>query len=196
MIQISTFLGDRLQSGSPYAIGPLSVCPVCDVPALWPNGWTDQDETWHAGRPRPWPNCVRWGPSSPSPKGAQPLPPILGPYLLRPNGCMDQDVTWYRGRPRPWPGGIVLDPALPKRGSSSLNLLLNQLVKEFRKSISIWQSYRRMYSGTFFWMWCTVYAHSTPYMVYSIRIHYTGKKRATITLPNAKKNYWICMKYE
>ena len=28
------------------------VCPVlsvCDVGVLWPNGWTDQDETWHAG---------------------------------------------------------------------------------------------------------------------------------------------------
>ena len=23
----------------------LSVCPVYDVGALWPNGWTDQDET-------------------------------------------------------------------------------------------------------------------------------------------------------
>ena len=23
-------------------------CPVCDVGALWPNGWMDQDETWHA----------------------------------------------------------------------------------------------------------------------------------------------------
>ena len=42
------------------------VCPVCDVGVLWPNGWTDQDETWHAGRPRPWPHCVRWGPSSPN----------------------------------------------------------------------------------------------------------------------------------
>ena len=32
----------------------LSVClSVCDVRALWPKGWTDQDETWHAGRPRP-----------------------------------------------------------------------------------------------------------------------------------------------
>jgi len=41
---------------------------VCYVRALWPNGWTDQDETWHAGRPRPWPHCVRQGPSSPSPK--------------------------------------------------------------------------------------------------------------------------------
>ena len=78
------------------------VCPVClsvcDVRALWPNGWTDQDEM-HAGRPRPWPHCVRWGPSSPSSKGAQ--PPIFGPYLLRPNGCVDQDVTWYGGRLRP-----------------------------------------------------------------------------------------------
>jgi len=46
-------------------------CPVCNVCALWPNGWTDQDEKWHAGRPRPWPHCVRWGPSSPSAKGGQ-----------------------------------------------------------------------------------------------------------------------------
>jgi len=69
----------------------LPVCPVCDVRALWPNGWTDQDETWHAGRPRPWPHCVRWRPISPSPKGGK--PPIFGPYLLWPNGCMDQDAT-------------------------------------------------------------------------------------------------------
>jgi len=47
-------------------------CPICDVRALWPNGWTDQDETCHAGRPRHWPHCVRWGASSPSSKGAQP----------------------------------------------------------------------------------------------------------------------------
>ena len=80
----------------------LSVCPVCpvrNVRALWPNGWTDQDETCLAGRPRPWPHCVRWGPSSLSPDGAQ--PPIFGPCLFRPNGCMDQDATWYGGRP--WP---------------------------------------------------------------------------------------------
>jgi len=32
----------------------------------------DQDATWYAGRPRPRPHCVRWGPSSP-PKGPQPL---------------------------------------------------------------------------------------------------------------------------
>jgi len=75
------------------------VCPVCDVCALWPNGWTDQDETWLAGRPRPWPHCFRWRPSSPSPKGHSPQ--IFCPYLLRLNGCMDQDVTWCGDRPRP-----------------------------------------------------------------------------------------------
>ena len=94
----------------------LSVCPVCDVRALWPNGSTDQDETWHAGRPQPWPHCVRWGPSSPSPKGAQ--PPIFCPYLLWPNGCMDH-VTWYGARPRPRRLCVRWGPhsALPKRGA-------------------------------------------------------------------------------
>ena len=71
---------------------------VCDVRALWPNGWTDQDETWHAGRPRPWPQCVM-GTQHPLPKGHRPT--IFGPYLLRPNGCMDQDATWYGAMPQP-----------------------------------------------------------------------------------------------
>ena len=101
----------------------LSVLSVCDVRALWPNGWTDQDETWQAGRPWTWPHCVRWGPSYPSPKGHS--PPIFGPYLSRPNGSMDQDATWYGARPPPrrlcvrWRVG---DPALPspKRRQSPL----------------------------------------------------------------------------
>jgi len=48
---------------------------VSDVGIFWPNGRMNQDETWHGGRPRPTPHCVRWGPSSPPPqkKGAQPL---------------------------------------------------------------------------------------------------------------------------
>jgi len=76
-------------------------CPassVCDVGVLWLNVWMDQDETWRAGRPRPWPHCVRWGPSFP-PSSAQ--PPIFGRCLLWPNGWMDQDATRYEGRPRP-----------------------------------------------------------------------------------------------
>jgi len=38
------------KNGLPYAIGPSSVCPVlyvCNVGALWPNGWMDEGETWH-----------------------------------------------------------------------------------------------------------------------------------------------------
>jgi len=97
----------------------LSVCPVCNVGPLWPNGWMDQDETWLAGRPRRRTHCVRWGPSYPPPKGHS--PPIFGPYLWWPNGCMDQDATWYGGRLRPrrlcvrsW------DPLLlPKKGCAA-----------------------------------------------------------------------------
>jgi len=91
---------------------------VCNVSVMWPNSWMDQDETWHAGRPRPWPRCVRWGPSSPSLKGAN--PPILGPYLLWPYGCMDQDATWYGGKPQPRRPCIRWGPRSPspKRGRS------------------------------------------------------------------------------
>jgi len=91
------FLGNRLLNGSPYAIGPVS-CPVCNVRVLWPNAWTDQDQTWHAGRPRPRPHRVRWGPRSPNPKKGH---SAVGPCLLRPNGWVDLDATWYGGRPRP-----------------------------------------------------------------------------------------------
>ena len=39
----------------------LSVCPVCNVGVLWPNGWMNQDKTWHGGRPRLMAHCVTWG---------------------------------------------------------------------------------------------------------------------------------------
>jgi len=77
---VRPMLSDRY----PVMSCPVLSCPVClsvcSVRALWPNGWTDQDETWLAGRPRPWPHCVRWGSSSPPPKGHS--PPIFGPYLF------------------------------------------------------------------------------------------------------------------
>ena len=62
-------------------------------------GWIKTKLGTQVRRPRPWPHCVRWGHTSPPPKGHS--PPIFGPYLLRQNGCMDQDATWYGGRPRP-----------------------------------------------------------------------------------------------
>ena len=71
----------------------------------------DQDETRHAGRPRPW---SHWGPSSPPLKGHS--TPIFSPCLLCPNGLMHQDATWYGCRPRR-PSHIVLDgdPALSQK---------------------------------------------------------------------------------
>ena len=66
--------------------GCLSVGPVCNFGVLWPDSLMDQDETWHAGRPRPWPHCVRWETSSPSRRGT---PLMFGPYLLCLNGWMD-----------------------------------------------------------------------------------------------------------
>ena len=74
------------------------VCPVCNVGVLRSNDWTDQGETWRAGRPRPWPHCVRWERRPPPPKGHT---PIFGPYLLSPNGSMNQNATWQEGRPPP-----------------------------------------------------------------------------------------------
>jgi len=82
------FFGRPFVNSSPYAIRPLSVCPVCDVCALWPNGSTDQDETWHACRPRPWPHCVRWGTSSPSPKGHDPQ--------FSAHVCCSQMAAWIK----------------------------------------------------------------------------------------------------
>jgi len=65
-----------------------------------------------------WPS-YRWGPSSPSVKGAQ--LPIFGPYPLWPNGWMDQAATWYEGRLRPRPDCVTWRPSSnpsPKKGTA------------------------------------------------------------------------------
>ena len=46
--------------------------PIFGPCLLWPNGWMDQDGTWHGGGPWSRPHCARWGHSSPPPKGAEP----------------------------------------------------------------------------------------------------------------------------
>ena len=45
--------------------------PIFGPRLLWPNGWTDQDATWHGSRSRPRPHFTRWGPSSPPQKGGR-----------------------------------------------------------------------------------------------------------------------------
>jgi len=58
-------------------------CPVCDVDVLWPNGWMDQGETWHAG---PGHIVLDGDPAALLKTGAEHPPPIFGPCLLWPNG--------------------------------------------------------------------------------------------------------------
>ena len=49
---------------------------------LWPNGWMDVDATWYRSRPRPRPQCVRRGPSSPVKGHSSPHSPLFSPCLL------------------------------------------------------------------------------------------------------------------
>jgi len=84
----------------------LSVLSVCDVGVFWPNGWMDQDETWHGGRPRPRPHRVRWGPSTPKWGTAPPqfsAYVYIGRKLKNETSGVDQDPTWYEGRSRSKP---------------------------------------------------------------------------------------------
>jgi len=60
--------------------------PIFGQFLLWPNDWMHQDATWYGGGPRPRRHCVRWGPSSPLQKGAEPFSLIFGPCLLWPKG--------------------------------------------------------------------------------------------------------------
>jgi len=76
------------------------VCSVCDVGVLWPNGSTDQDETRHVGRPRPWPHCVRWQPRSSSPRGHNPQ--------FSTNICCGQTSRWIK---MPLGRKLGLDPS-------------------------------------------------------------------------------------
>jgi len=48
--------------------------PIFGPFLLWSNGWMNQDGIWYGGRLQPRRLCVRWGPSFPSPKGAQSSP--------------------------------------------------------------------------------------------------------------------------
>jgi len=69
--------GDFVLDGDPALLQIFGPC------LLWPNGWMDQDATWHEGRPQPMRLCVRWGPSPQPPhKGAGVPSPIFGPFLL------------------------------------------------------------------------------------------------------------------
>jgi len=56
-------------------------CLSCNVGVLWPNDQMDEDATWYGDGPHPMPQCVRWGPSSPSRKRAQQPPPNFSTHF-------------------------------------------------------------------------------------------------------------------
>ena len=56
---------------------------------LWPNGWIEQDGTWRGGRPQHRLLCVRWGPSPPTRKGAE--PPKFSAHV-----CCGQTAEWIK----------------------------------------------------------------------------------------------------
>ena len=101
----------------PVCLSVCLSCPVCNVGTLWPNSWMDQDETWRAGRPRPWPHCIRWGPISPPQRGT-------ASTQFSAHICCSQIAAWIK-MPLGMelglsPGDFVLDgdPApLPKKGA-------------------------------------------------------------------------------
>ena len=64
--------GDFVLDGDPPPLSKKEAEPPIFGPCLlWPNGWMDQDDTWHGGRPWSSPHCARSGHSSPPQKGAE-----------------------------------------------------------------------------------------------------------------------------
>ena len=88
--------GHIVLDGDPAPLHKRGRAPNFRPTSIVANGCMDQDATWCRGRLRLTRHCGRWGPSSASPKGAE--PPIFGQCPLWPNGWTDQDATWYGGK--------------------------------------------------------------------------------------------------
>jgi len=94
------FLGDRLQNGLAYAIGPLSL--MCGLSVALVNCgqmvvWIKMKRGMQVGIGPPDHLVLDRDPAPPK-RGT--APSNFWPCLLWPNGWMDQDATWYGGRPR------------------------------------------------------------------------------------------------
>jgi len=105
--------GHIVLDGDPALLSPQKEAqpPIFGPCLLWQNGWMDQNATWCGGRPRPWPHCLRWAPTSHSPSFSAHI-------------CCGQMAGWIKmplGREVGLdPSNIVLDgdPAtLPKKGT-------------------------------------------------------------------------------
>jgi len=90
--------------------------PIFGPFLLWPNGWMDQDATWHEGRPQPRRLCVRWGPCPLRTKGVEPPPQFSAHfYCGQTAGCMKMPLGMKVGV-RPGDFGLDGDPAPSQKG--------------------------------------------------------------------------------
>jgi len=141
-----TVLGDRLYSGSLYAIGPLSYSCL-SVTLVYCNqtvGWIKMKLGMEVGLG---PGHIVldgdlaslhiWGTS-----------PNFSQCLLWPNGWMDQDATWYGGRPRPRPHCVRWGPSpSPKRMSKAISNFRPMSIVAKRLDGSRWHLARRYTSA-------------------------------------------------
>ena len=76
-------LGTRhiVLDGDPAPPPQRGTAPIFGPYLLRPNGWMDEDESWHRGRPRLRRLCVIWGPRCPCSTRGWSLPQIFGPFL-------------------------------------------------------------------------------------------------------------------
>jgi len=111
--------GDFLSDGDPVPLPKNGRSPQIFGPcSLWPNGWMDQDATWHEGRPQSRRLCVRWGASPLLPTKGLEHPPQFSAHFYYDKNCwMHQDATCYGSRPPP--RGLCVrwgpSPPLPKK---------------------------------------------------------------------------------
>jgi len=74
---------------SPLQNGGGVASPNFGPSLLWPNGWMDQNGTWHEDGPWSSPHCATWGPSSPSQKqAAEPAQFLAHFYCCQTAGCI------------------------------------------------------------------------------------------------------------
>jgi len=100
---------------------------VCDVRVLWPNGWTDQDETWQVGMQvglGPGHTVLDGDPAPPRPNGHS--PPQFSAHIScgRMTACIKMSLGMELGLEALHQGDFVLDgdhAPLPKRGPSPPN---------------------------------------------------------------------------
>ena len=131
------FLGDR----SPYAIRPLSMCPVLSV-CMWHSCTVAKrldGSKMKLGMKVGFclGHIVLDGDQAPLHQRGTAPQHNFRPMSVRPNGCLNQDVTWYRARPRPrrlcWGWG----PRYPATPKSFIGLKESFLWGMYRKGLGL-----------------------------------------------------------